>query len=79
MLRPAARKSMMQAFLATSAACGFLFVLGWQTWHGALDGEIKQTLIAVVFIAFGYYLGSSKGSQDKTDALTAPPPGDAPQ
>ncbi|MDF1551951.1 MAG: hypothetical protein P1P84_02760 [Deferrisomatales bacterium] len=69
------RKSAMQAFLATCAVLGFLAVLGWQTWQDKLDSDIKQTLIAVVFIAFGYYLGSSKGSQDKTDAMTAAPPG----
>ena len=73
MVRPVQRKSMMQAFLASVAAVGFLFVLGWQTLCGTLDGEIKQTLIAVVFIAFGYYLGSSEGSARKTELQAQEP------
>lgn len=48
-------------------------LLGYAAWHHYSPG-IEETIKAVALIAVGYWLGSSKGSQDKTDALAARTP-----
>lgn len=40
--------------------------------------EMMIALIAAFAAAYGYFLGSSKGSGDKTDLLTKAPGGEAP-
>lgn len=64
-----ARKRYVQAVLAITAVCTFLFICGYQTFNGTFDPELKQTLIIAVSTSLGYFLGSSDGSARKTDQL----------
>lgn len=82
MVQAAQRKSMMQAFLGTVLVVGFLAMNGGFLWFlrdAIAQGKDLPAIVTASFmavinfcgVAVGFYLGSSKGSQDKTDALTA--------
>ena len=69
------------AFLILAAFVGFLFVLSFIAVEKAnidLIREMMIALIAAFAAAYGYFLGSSKGSGDKTDLLTKAPGGKVP-
>lgn len=43
-----------------------------------IDDGLRQALIGIVMLMVGYYFGSSKDSQKKTDAMIANPPSQPP-
>ena len=43
-------------------------LFGYAVWEH-YSPAIEQTIVAVVMLAVGYWLGSSKGSSDKNDML----------
>lgn len=48
-----------------------MLLLGYASWEHYSPG-IEETIKAIALIAVGYWLGSSKGSADKTDMLEPP-------
>lgn len=66
-------KTKVQATLALLIVVGFLALCGWQAYHGALDTDMKQSLIISLATAIGYWLGSSKSSAEKTDLMAENP------
>lgn len=61
------------ALLATLIVCSFLLVAAVSMFFPIkADADIKQTLIAIVMLAVGYYLGSSSGSKKKDDMIQPP-------
>lgn len=46
-------------------------LLGYSAWFH-YSAAIEQTIVAIALLAVGYWLGSSKGSADKTAMLEAP-------
>ena len=46
-------------------------LLGYSAWFH-YSAAIEQTVVAIALLAVGYWLGSSKGSADKTAMLEAP-------
>lgn len=43
-----------------------------------IDDGLRQALIGIVMLMVGFYFGSSKDSQKKTDAMIANPPAGPP-
>jgi uncharacterized membrane protein YfcA len=43
-----------------------------------IDDGLRQALIGIVMLMVGFYFGSSKDSQKKTDAMIANPPAQPP-
>lgn len=60
------------AFLATFIVCLFASVAIVSMFVPVkADADIKQTIIAIVMLAVGFYFGSSSSSKKKDDTITS--------
>lgn len=59
----------MPSALALLVTVGFLLLTGYLVFTGAPAAEERQTLLNGVLLALGYFLGSSAGSEKKTELL----------
>jgi hypothetical protein len=66
-------KGLMPAALAILVVVGFLSLIGYLTATGADATQERQTLINGVLLALGYFLGSSAGSEKKTELMAENP------